>query len=256
MTEQNEFLRKMAYAFSLAMRNATNSVCKKISLVHNGDIHVLPSGVKMFCPMYPWDYIQNIVVGTSKFYEQEILEDLAKYIPDDAVILDIGANIGNHSLYWAKICGAKKIHAFEPIKTTFEMLEKNISLNGLEKVIIPHNIALGERAGFGDIAVYLSHNIGFTNIKESPYGFPIAALDDIDLGRGKIDFVKIDVEGFELKTLAGMKGTLKKHKPAVFIEAGSKTAAAVAEFFKNIGYRKPIAYKDGNWLFLPDGEGN
>ncbi|GBF23662.1 methyltransferase FkbM, partial [Candidatus Gastranaerophilus sp. (ex Termes propinquus)] len=98
------------------------------------------------------------------------------------------------------------------------------------------------------------------------YSFQVERLDDISLNEEKIDFCKIDVDGFELKALDGMKKTLEKYKPVVLIESiehDSKESAEhysdyesnaplVREFFKELGcYNEAICCEDYNWLFLP-----
>ena len=56
--------------------------------------------VQFYLPNYPADYVQSEIADKSGFYEQNELELFDKYLPENAVILDIGANIGNHTLYW------------------------------------------------------------------------------------------------------------------------------------------------------------
>jgi len=243
-------------------------LCKKLSLLQNDNIWNVSIGIKFYCPLYPWDIIQRLIVDGNDFFEIDILNSLKKYIPSNAIILDIGTNIGNHSIFWATVCGAKKVHAFEPIPHTYSMLLKNITLNGLEQIIIPYNIGLGAKSSSGETFIHYADNIGGTSIIESlvfnDYSLKIQALDDIDLCEEKIDFVKIDVENFELQALAGMQNTLKKYKPVVFIESfesghGYKlhekydsNAPKVREFFKNMGgYDEAITTDYINWLFVP-----
>jgi FkbM family methyltransferase len=238
-------------------------------LVNNNDIWTLPNGAKFYCPQYPWDFIQNILVNKNEFFEQDILEELRKYIPQNAVILDVGANIGNHSIYWAGTINSSKIHCFEPVQATFSMLLKNIELNKLQHIIIPHNIALGRSSSVAEILVQRPDNLGGTSIKttaedKSKFSMKIEALDGMDLGLDRIDFIKIDVEGFELETLVGMKKTIEKYRPTIFVEAFDKGlisklpkgftygAPAVKEFFRNLDYKKPIPFESYNWLFIPN----
>jgi FkbM family methyltransferase len=246
-----------------------NILSRKMWLVNNGDIWTLPNGAKFCCSQYPWDCIQNLLVSENDFFERDILEELKKYIPQNAVILDIGANIGNHSIFWAGVMNASKIHCFEPVQNTYSMLLKNIELNELQHIVIPHNIGLGRVSSTAQISVQYPGNLGATSIKattdvQSKFGMKIEALDDIDLGLDRIDFVKIDVEGFELETLAGMRKTIEKYRPTVFVEAFDKecrvklpkgftySAPAVREFFHNLGYKKPIFFEPYNWLFVPN----
>ena len=89
---------------------------------------------KIYLPNYPIDLIQRYIVATKNYWEYEFLEKLDKYIKEDSVILDIEANIGNHTLYWANERKAKKIYSFEPVELTFDILKKNIeSISLIEK---------------------------------------------------------------------------------------------------------------------------
>jgi FkbM family methyltransferase len=231
-----------------------NVLARKMTLIKNDDVWTLPNGIKLYCPLYPWDLIQEIIVNTHNFFEYSILTELRKYIPKGAVILDIGANIGNHSVFWGS--AAAKIHSFEPIRESYRMLCKNIELNELSGVITPHNIALGDESSFGEILKARANNIGGTEVQptlqEDCRSFRIERLDDIDLGVERIDFVKIDVEWYELKTLAGMRKTLEKYRPLVFIESFDVNITKVKEFFNELGYIEPIAFIEFNYLFLPE----
>lgn len=230
------------------------NIYRKMSLQKNDNIWEFTNGIKFNLPHYPYDLISRQIVFYNNFYEFNILKLLDKYIPKNAIILDIGANIGNHSVYWASK-GAKSIHSFEPMLQTYRCLVKNIDLNGMDKVIKPYNIGLGNVKTAGEVSNNFANNIGATQIKEAEpnglFNIKIERLDDIDLNEKKIDFVKIDVEYFETKTLDGMRETLKKYRPSVFIEVFARNRRFVKKFFKELGYKKPQRFAGANFLFLP-----
>jgi FkbM family methyltransferase len=231
------------------------TVCRKMALITNDNIWTLPMGIQICVPDYPWDmHISRTIVNTNSFFEQEILDDLRKYIPKNAFILDIGANIGNHSLYWAGICAARVIHSFEPVPSIYATLIKNIQINKFDKVIIAHNIGLGDKKSAAELDRVIAYDVGGTSIKESEeynYHMRIERLDDIDLQTDKIDFCKIDVEGFELKTLAGARKTLEKYKPLIFIESFNDKITKTKQFLAESGYREAIPFPHENYLFIP-----
>ena len=241
----------------------TDTICKKMSLIQNGDVFTMPNSVKMYCPLYPWDVIQRTIVNTSKFFEQDILYTLLKYLPKNATILDIGANIGNHSVFFSTIGGAKRVIAFEPVQETFRMLRNNIKINNLDKIVTAYNVGLGRDCEDGEIDFIASDNIGGTSIKvsntQNKFAISIVSLDKFKLNVNKIDFIKIDVEGFEIEVLKGMINTIKKHKPAIFIESFPAYchdylpchAEEVIQILQDLGYDKPISFPEYNWLFLP-----
>ena len=176
-------------------------------------------GVTFYIPNFPDDFIQNQLVLKSDFFELEGLRKSEKYIPADAVILDIGANIGNHSLYWAAFLKPKKIYAFEPIPEIFSTLQKNIELNLFENTIRAVNIGLSDIDSNAEISHYNPGNICETSIKKAKNGnLKVKKLDNIDIKEGRIDLVKIDVEGHEKLVLDGAKETIQKYKPIIFIE--------------------------------------
>jgi FkbM family methyltransferase len=262
---RNRHISRVHLATNEDLHNITDEICRKMSLIKEDNIWTLPNGIKLYCPLYPWDLIQGSIVNTHNFFEYDTLVKLRKFIPPKAVILDIGGNIGNHSVFWASE-GASKIHCFEPVKETYRMLCKNIEINGLAEIIIPHNVGLGGENSSGEIARSCSTNIGETLIQTSigynSYSLQIERLDDMDLGLDRIDFVKIDVENFELQTLAGMRKTLEKYRPAVFIESYESggeyyipkgfvsNAPKVKEFFKCLGYSAPLRFEPYDWLFV------
>lgn len=213
---------------------------------------------KFFVPYYPIDIIQRVIVNNNSFFEYDILVKLDNYITDNAVILDIGANIGNHSLYWAKASSKKvrRIYAFEPVQDTFNILKKNVEINNLEDTIKLYNVGLSDKSSKATYMTYNRANIGDTHLIENQEGdMELKRLDDIDFSETKIDFVKIDVESMEIPLLKGAKQTLLKYKPSyIFIESEYQIKE-VTSILNECGYEKYEDYPEQNWLFkLKEGE--
>lgn len=207
---------------------------------------------KFYVPYYPVDIIQMVIVNNNSFFEYDILVRLDNYLKDEAVILDIGANIGNHSLYWAKASSkkVKKIYAFEPVQDTFNILKKNVKINNLENTIELYNIGLSDKSSKATYMTYNRANIGDTHLVENETGdMELKRLDDIDFQESKIDFVKIDVESMEIPLLKGAKQTLLKYKPSyIFIESEYQINE-VTSLLAECGYEKYEDYPQQNWLF-------
>lgn len=214
------------------------------------------NNIKFYVPNYPLDTIQRWIVDKSEFYENDVLKELEDYIPEDAVICDIGANIGNHALYWASNMKVQKIYAFEPVDTTYKILETNIKINNLENIIKPFNIGLSDEKGYGVINIYSNDNIGGTHIKKSDNlngeKLNIDKLDNIEIKEEKIDFMKIDVEGHELFTLKGAEQTINKYKPLIFIEIFAENSDTITKLLSSYGYTLKQTFRDNNYLFAPD----
>ena len=141
------------------------------------------------------------------------------------IVIDAGANIGFFSLYAAKL-GARRIYAFEPVKDTYANLKKNISKNGYGGVCIPINKALGDKNKKGKI--YFAQcsdaeaSICFHKENSKSQPIDIVSIDSFMKNKGRIDFIKIDTEGYEKNILVGAKKTIARYKPILCFSAYHK----------------------------------
>ena len=176
-------------------------------------------GTLFYLPNYPQDIISSVIVRSNNYWDYAVLKKIDNYLKDNSVILDIGANVGNHSLYWAKVRNAHKIYAFEPFKETFEILEKNVELNDLDGVIRTYNYGLSNESCTTDVTVFVPQNVGGTTFEKKSTGtYTFFPLDKMII-KHKIDFIKIDVEGHEIEVLEGAIDTISKNKPTIAIES-------------------------------------
>lgn len=207
-----------------------------------------------YVPNYPEDSIQTHIVDKQQYYEEEILIELKNYIPLNAIILDIGSNIGNHTVFWAKEHNAQKILAFEPIKSTYDILRKNIQLNQLEHIVETHNVGLSDITGHAKIKRFTMDNIGGTIIEQDENAnIPITCLDNINLSSlERIDFMKIDVEGHEINMLKGAEKTLTRFKPVIFIETFENNKKQTFDILAQYGYSLHKEFEGYNFLFKPN----
>lgn len=181
------------------------------------------------------EFIQNRIFLEQNYFEVSHLSQLRKYVKKNAVILDIGANLGNHTVFFAKECGAKKIYAFEPTRETFLILEENIRINNLDRIVAAMNIALGAKDTKADVIVN-AKNAGGNHVEENIDGNVImSTLDGLSLS-DRIDFVKIDVEGFEFEVLKGAGKTLDRDRPDIFIEIFDTNYDKVHTLLTQMGY--------------------
>ncbi|RVU75287.1 FkbM family methyltransferase [Pantoea dispersa] len=171
------------------------------------------------------DYIQNVIKSSGGFYEPEMLLDISNRVRKGSTILDVGANIGNHSLYFSLFCGANKVISFEPQKNVYDTLCKNIKLNFLEKMVVAYQIGLGSYETTANLGEVDEKNISMTRLDINSSGdVRISTLDSVVEKEplNSISVIKLDVEGMEMEVLRGAIQTFERHQPVLYVEAASK----------------------------------
>lgn len=199
---------------------------------------------RFYFPFIETDQIQQCIFFGQTYYENEYLDYLCDEWHDGIIgqavkggtILDIGSNIGNHSLYFLLERGADFSYCFEPLKETFEILKKNMELNYLENRTKLFNAGVGAGSGRGCIAFSRDKNTAYTQVEMLDNGdLEIVSIDDLNIKR-EIDFIKLDVEGFELEVIKGMVNTLKKDKPMMMIEIWTRNLDEIHKIMDPMGY--------------------
>tara|TARA_Y100000590_G_C15545024_1_gene948553 strand:- start:34 stop:987 length:954 start_codon:yes stop_codon:yes gene_type:complete len=171
-------------------------------------------------------------ISLSGIFEEFVLEALKEKIfnninTKDSVCLDVGANIGNHSLYFSNFFN--KIYSFEPHPETFELLKlntrksKNIEIFHFGLSNKNNKMQLTTESGTEYGASSLSSIEEFNNNSNDVKNFEVQVrkFDDILENKkidGNISFIKLDVEHHELEVLQGMKETLRIHSPIICLE--------------------------------------
>ncbi|MDM5157399.1 FkbM family methyltransferase [Bacillus sp. DX1.1] len=192
------------------------------------------------------DYIGRIISSTKDYYEKEALEYFSDYIPENGVIYDIGANIGNHTVYFTKCFNPKKVYAFEPAEKIYEILKYNIKVNGLEN-LETFNYAVGEKSGKASLN-YNQENTGASNIQLNKNGeIKVVSLDDLNLEEP--DLIKVDVEGLEYEVIKGMVNHLNNASPVLWVEIFSEHYPKVDELLSSMNYIQVDRYLD-NYVYI------
>jgi FkbM family methyltransferase len=140
-------------------------------------------------------------------------------------IVDIGANIGNHSRYFLEYLDSSFIYSFEPDSNNFEFLKSNV--NSSKSIL--HNIALGNEDKEVGLLNFNDYNCGQRVVVDGS-GFRMMRLDDFSFK--DIGLIKIDVEGYEVEVLRGGELTIKNHRPVIFMERNKEAS----DFLKLYGY--------------------
>lgn len=163
-------------------------------------------------------------------YERDQIGQFAKAVPRHGTVLDVGANVGNHSIAFSRAFG--KVHAFEPNPALWAAFERNVSLNPGADIEL-HRIGLSDTAADLPLLNIDNGNLGLATFLEADqYESPLhevarARVERADdyLGAISVDAVKIDVQGFEPQVLRGMPELLERCRPVVWVEFGSGTVA-------------------------------
>jgi FkbM family methyltransferase len=175
-------------------------------------------------------------------------------VREGTVFFDIGANVGLYSLYAARRAPGVRVFSFEPHKINFATLAENILLNGLDGSINPMSIPLDDKSGFfhlnyhsadsGTSQSQLGHNTlsgdrSFTpKFRELVHAVTLDSL--VESGHLPApDMVKVDVDGNELRILAGMKGLLKSARGprSLQVEINPGQRGDILKLMESCGYR-------------------
>lgn len=164
------------------------------------------------------EHISNIIRKNKKFYESGMLNYIAnnKIINKNKTFIDVGANIGNHSVFFSLI--AKDVVAFEPVQQNYELLDLNKNANNLNNLTI-YKCGLGDKVGIYSANIN-SKNMGSSTIVESNDGNIEVKLPETFFNSNtNIELIKIDVEDMCLNVIKGFKDIILNNKPHLFVEA-------------------------------------
>jgi FkbM family methyltransferase len=157
------------------------------------------------------------------------------------VVVDVGANIGTHTVFFAqKVSAIGLVIAFEPQRLVFQTLCGNVALNGLTNVIT-FQAAVGATRGqltFPPIDPSVQFNFGAVSGTQGGAGeiVDVVPLDELTLPRCTL--LKVDVEGMEARVIEGAKDTIARCRPALFLENDTvDRSREVLEAVESIGYK-------------------
>ena len=169
------------------------------------------------------------------------------------VVLDIGANIGAHTLFFAKAVGPQgAVLAFEPQRVVFQTLCANMALNSITNTRC-QQAALGEERGsllVPPLDYSRQDNYGGLGLGGFQEGEEVQVLRLDDFALPHCRLLKVDVEGMELSVLKGGQGLIARHRPLLYVENDrQENSAALIRFIASLGYD---LYWHCPYLYNPD----
>jgi FkbM family methyltransferase len=169
--------------------------------------------------LHPDEALSNHIRRERDFFEADILDYLRDFHGAQKVIVDAGANIGNHAVYFANFLKYDSILCFEPLPDNFRLLELNLAYPNIEL----HQLALSDNKATLKMAPNKG-NMGASRIYENG-SIEIGAITLDSLNLQNVTLLKIDVEGYEPLVLEGAKDTISRCHPLILIEDGNSTYA-------------------------------
>lgn len=232
-------------------RFVTRRVIDILELVH-ANVFAPYFGMKLSIPLrevyVPYSVGGNI--SRSLQFDEDSLAIFTKYINSGMTVIDIGANIGATSLLFSQYVGASgSVYAFEPHPVTFQHLLRSLNLSNLDNVYATQT-GLGSNKSTASLK-YNPLSTGWSSINgigvdyQQTAEITIDRLDDFvsEQGLNRVDFIKVDVEGYEMEVFRGGEVTFSTFKPVVQFEY-NRTGAVNSgwslrdayDFFSKCGY--------------------
>ena len=208
-------------------------------------------------------YVGKSLSEYGEWSESEV-ELIKGLVPKNEVIIEIGSNIGTHTVPLAKhLSNGGKIYAFEPQSQNRKLLEQNIKDNDIENVQIS-KIAISSKEG----KAYMNT---FANDKLSNYGDARIFRDEFDNsecvqvktldeffynnfdGENSVRLIKFDVQGQELNVIIGSEKLINEYKPILYLENDNiETSKKLIDKIKSLGYimfwHLPALFNPNNYL--------
>lgn len=191
------------------------------------------------------ELISDDIIKYNNFWEYELFNRWKPYFPSNGLMLDLGANIGNHCVQFKHHFPDLKIWAFEPYLENYLLLKQNTKhLND----IVCFNIGVGSRTSVVHFDDGQETNSGMVRVVDSSSNPNLVIKLDSIYYPESVNFVKIDVEGFETSAFEGMVNLLHRDKPIIWLEDYSGDAINFLE--QNNYIIKESQYHTADYLMV------
>lgn len=186
-------------------------------------------------------------------YERRWLDFCLSHLddPKSATVIDIGGNIGHHALWFA--ANGCAVHSFEPNQALWPEIERKSAIPGLPGSITLHRTAMGRTNEVREFLLPEGVNQGTGSFEHEPYNWggnraevKISAASEYlqSAGIADADLVKIDVEGFEIDVMDGLRSFLAQARPILWIEISASAPD------RRVGTEKLREFLSGPYRFF------
>ncbi|WP_343313828.1 FkbM family methyltransferase [Brucella sp. BE17] len=190
---------------------------------------------RIYLPNREDDYIQKYIFEKKTPYEKDMLVSMCSYLQEEDIVLDVGANVGNHTLYLAGV-GQARVFSFEPNRHLADAIRRSVELSGFENTVSVFNFGLGRVSGRAHFEKDLPDNLGAQKLQLGEGELEVARLDDQEIP-APVKMIKIDVEGMELDVLQGGRNLILRDQPILYIESATEANyRQISNYLAELGY--------------------
>lgn len=240
----------------LASMNLLTLTCNRVFLRNRYVIRKV-NGYRMYLDAEDRGISRTLALFGTR--ERDQIFVLREELKEGMVVLDVGANIGSYALIEAGLVGNEgRVYAVEPAPENFHLLNRNIRLNGFENVITTFQLGISDKKGVEKL--YLSDSCNLHTfypgrpaqqedgqcVEERTIDVETTTISDFAADKQDIDFIRMDIEGYEVEAFRGMLDILKTgdfsptilfetHRPK-YDETTHDMRGALQQLFK-LGYR-------------------
>lgn len=199
-------------------------------------------------------YAAHLFKALTKQHHRDMVPLFKKYLPKDGVVFDVGAHAGQFTKLFSKLVPQGRVYAFEPGGYPLSILRKVIAVHRLRNVAV-FACGLSDKAGTSELHMPIkksgSMGFGLSHMGAAGTGavrtesVALSTIDDFVKRHGvtRLDFIKADIEGWEMRMLAGGVRTLQTLRPVLMLEASDAylaragdTVQSMADFIAGVGY--------------------
>lgn len=224
--------------------------------------------------------LAHLVKATTQQHHRELAPLFRRYVPEDGIVLDVGAHAGQFAKLFARLAPRGRVYAFEPSDYARGILTQALAAARARNVeVIPAALSdIGGEAvlrtpvkASGSLGFGIAHLGADSGVRETvDQAVPLTTLDAFVAERRleRLDFIKADVEGWEARAIAGGLQAIARFRPALWLEvmapslarAGDSPAHIWEPLVDRLGYRafkgpalEPVAHYEGpaDYLFAP-----